>query len=421
MGMTMAEKILAEHADLKRIEPGEIVNAKIDVAMVHEVLGIRIAGMLREAGVNRVWDPEKIVALLDHWVPPPNVEAAEIHKICRSFVKEYKIKYWYDMRAGICHQVLPEKGHVRPGELLVGSDSHTTTHGAFGTFATGVGATDMAIVLATGKLWFKTPSTIKIVIDGKLSEMVTAKDVILHVIGNLGVDGANYKAVEFHGDTIQALSIDGRMTLCNMAVEIGAKVAMIEPDQKTIEYVKKRTDKPFKIVKADKDAEYEEIINFDVSNLEPQVAKPHSLENIVPISEVEKTPIDQVFIGSCTNGKLEDLEITGKILKNHKVHPDVRLIVIPASYEVYLKALERGIIETIIKAGGIVCNPTCGPCIGGHLGVLGNEEVCVSTGSRNFIGRMGSKSSLIYLASPATAAASAIEGVITDPRKYAGE
>jgi len=420
MGMTMAEKILAEHADLKRVEPGEIVNAKVDVAMVHEVLGIRIAGMLREAGINRVWDPEKIVALLDHWVPPPNVEAAEIHKVCRSFVKEYKIKYWYDMRAGICHQVLPEKGHVRPGELLVGSDSHTTTHGAFGTFATGVGATDMAIVLATGKLWFKTPGTIKIVIDGKLSEMVTAKDVILHVIGNLGVDGANYKAVEFHGDTIQELSIDGRMTLCNMAVEMGAKVAMIEPDQKTIEYVKKRTDKPFKIVKADKDAEYEEIINFDVSNLEPQVAKPHSLENVVPVSEIEKTPIDQVFIGSCTNGKLEDLEIAAKILKNRKVHPDVRLIVIPASYEVYLKALERGIIETIIKAGGIVCNPTCGPCIGGHLGVLGNEEVCVSTGSRNFIGRMGSKSSLIYLASPATAAASAIEGAITDPRKYAG-
>jgi len=420
MGMTIAEKILVEHADLKRVEPGEIVNARIDVAMVHEVLGIRVATMLREAGVNKVWDPEKIVALLDHWVPAPNVEAAEIHKICRSFVKEHKIKYWYDMRAGICHLVLPEKGHVRPGELIVGSDSHTTTHGAFGAFATGVGATDMAIVFTTGKLWFKVPSTIKIVIDGKLPEMVTAKDVILHVIGTLGVEGANYKAVEFHGDTIQALSVDGRMTLCNMSVEMGAKAAIIEPDQKTIEYVKNRANKPFKVVKADKDAEYEEIINFDASKLEPQVAKPHSLENVVPVSEVEKTPIDQVFIGSCTNGKLEDLEIAAKILKNRKVHPDIRLIVIPASYEIYLKALKKGIIETIIKAGGVVGNPTCGPCIGGHLGVLGNEEVCVSTGSRNFIGRMGSKTSLIYLASPATAAASALEGEIADPRKYAG-
>ena len=249
---------------------------------------------------------------------------------------------------------------------------------------------------------------------------MTAKDVILHVIGTLGVEGANYKAVEFYGDTIQALSVDGRMTLCNMSVEMGAKAAIIEPDQKTIEYVKSRTNKSFKVVKADKDAEYEEIIDFDVSKLEPQVAKPHSLENVVPVSEVEKTPIDQVFIGSCTNGKLEDLEIAAKILKNRKVHPDVRLIVIPASYEIYLKALKKGIIETIIKAGGVVCNPTCGPCIGGHLGVLGSEEVCVSTGSRNFIGRMGSKTSLIYLASPATAAASAIEGEITDPRKYAG-
>lgn len=360
-----------------------------------------------------------MVALIDHWTPAPSIDAAVVHATCRRFVKKYGIKNWLDMREGICHVVLPEKGFVKPGDLVVGSDSHTTTYGALGAFATGMGATDMAIVLATGEIWFKVPSTVKFNVEGKLQPMVMGKDIILHIIGEIGVEGASYKAMEFAGNTIRELSMDARFTLCNMAIEAGGKTGIIEPDEKTLQWIKERARQPFKPVYNDPDAEYEEVIDVDVTNLEPQVAKPPSPENSVPVSEVEGVKIDQAFIGSCTNGRLEDLRIAAKILKGRKVADMVRAIVIPASKEVYLKAMKEGLIEIFLEAGCVVCNPTCGPCIGAHLGLLAPGEVCISSSNRNFVGRMGSKDAKIYLASPATVAASAVTGEITDPRKFA--
>ncbi|MEM4447075.1 MAG: 3-isopropylmalate dehydratase large subunit [Candidatus Jordarchaeales archaeon] len=380
---------------------------------------MRIADIYEELGLDRIWDPEKVVALIDHWTPAPSIDAAVVHATCRRFVKKYGIKNWLDMREGICHVVLPEKGFVKPGDLVVGSDSHTTTYGALGAFATGMGATDMAIVLATGEIWFKVPSTVKFNVEGKLQPMVMGKDIILHIIGEIGVEGASYKAMEFAGNTIRELSMDARFTLCNMAIEAGGKTGIIEPDEKTLQWIKERARQPFKPVYNDPDAEYEEVIDVDVTNLEPQVAKPPSPENSVPVSEVEGVKIDQAFIGSCTNGRLEDLRIAAKILKGRKVADMVRAIVIPASKEVYLKAMKEGLIEIFLEAGCVVCNPTCGPCIGAHLGLLAPGEVCISSSNRNFVGRMGSKDAKIYLASPATVAASAVTGEITDPRKFA--
>ncbi|MEM1728744.1 MAG: 3-isopropylmalate dehydratase large subunit [Candidatus Jordarchaeales archaeon] len=378
-----------------------------------------MADIYEELGLDRIWDPEKVVALIDHWTPAPSIDAAVVHAMCRRFVKKYGIKNWLDMREGICHVVLPEKGFVKPGDLVVGSDSHTTTYGALGAFATGMGATDMAIVLATGEIWFKVPSTVKFNVEGKLQPMVMGKDIILHIIGEIGVEGASYKAMEFAGNTIRELSMDARFTLCNMAIEAGGKTGIIEPDEKTLQWIKERARQPFKPVYNDPDAEYEEVIDVDVTNLEPQVAKPPSPENSVPVSEVEGVKIDQAFIGSCTNGRLEDLRIAAKILKGRKVADMVRAIVIPASKEVYLKAMKEGLIEIFLEAGCVVCNPTCGPCIGAHLGLLAPGEVCISSSNRNFVGRMGSKDAKIYLASPATVAASAVTGEITDPRKFA--
>nr|MDO8062358.1 3-isopropylmalate dehydratase large subunit [Candidatus Freyrarchaeum guaymaensis] len=377
---------------------------------------LRIADIYEELGVDRVWDPKKIVALIDHWTPAPSIDAAVIHVTCRRFVEKYGVENWLDMREGICHVVLPEKGFVKPGDLVVGSDSHTTTYGAVGAFATGIGATDMAIVLATGELWFRVPSTVKFNITGKLQPLVMGKDIILHIIGEIGVDGATYKAMEFSGEVVRELSMDGRFTLCNMAVEAGGKAGIIEPDEKTIEWVKARVSQPFNPVMNDTDAEYEEVIDVDVSGLEPQVAKPPSPQNTVPVSEVEGTKIDQAFVGSCTNGRLEDLRVAAKILKGRKVARNVRAIIIPASKETYLAAMREGLIETFLEAGCVVCNPTCGPCIGAHLGLLAPGEVCISSSNRNFVGRMGSKDAWIYLASPATVAASAVTGEITDPR-----
>ncbi len=379
---------------------------------------LRIADIYEELGVDRVWDPKKIVALIDHWTPAPSIDAAVIHVTCRRFVEKYGVENWLDMREGICHVVLPEKGFVKPGDLVVGSDSHTTTYGAVGAFATGIGATDMAIVLATGELWFRVPSTVKFNITGRLQPLVMGKDIILHIIGEIGVDGATYKAMEFSGEVVKELSMDGRFTLCNMAVEAGGKAGIIEPDEKTIEWVKARVSQPFNPVMNDPDAEYEEVIDVDVSGLEPQVAKPPSPQNTVPVSEVEGTKIDQAFVGSCTNGRLEDLRAAAKILKGRKVARNVRAIIIPASKETYLAAMREGLIETFLEAGCVVCNPTCGPCIGAHLGLLAPGEVCISSSNRNFVGRMGSKDAWIYLASPATVAASAVTGEITDPRNF---
>jgi 3-isopropylmalate/(R)-2-methylmalate dehydratase large subunit len=414
--MTLAEKILARASGNKEVAAGDYVTAKIDVAMAHEGAAWVIDELMK-AGIDRVWDPERIVILFDHWAPAPTELTAEMHKKIREFVKRHKIKHFYDIKAGICHQVMPEMGHVRPGELIVGTDSHTTTYGAFGAGGTGIGTTDMAVVFATGELWFRVPESIKFRIKGTLPKYVTSKDVILKIAGDYGTEVAQYKSVEFEGPTISNMNIASRMTLSNMAMEIGAKFALIAPDDKTISYVKSRTTKPFTPLYPDPDAIYEKMYELDVSDLEPQVAFPHSVGNVKPISKAEGIKIDQAFLGSCTNGRLEDLVAAAEVLKDRRVHPDVRMIVIPASREVYLEALRAGIIETLLKAGAVVCNPTCGPCMGTHLGLLAEGERCISSSNRNFKGRMGSSKAEIYLASPYVVAASAVKGEITDPRK----
>ncbi|MEM1545674.1 MAG: 3-isopropylmalate dehydratase large subunit [Candidatus Methanomethylicia archaeon] len=416
MGMTIAEKILARASGSREVYAGDYVTARIDVAMSHEE-SRRVLLHFREAGVKRVWDPERIVILFDHYTPPPTVMAAEVHKSIRSFVKEQGIKYFYDIKEGICHQVMPEKGHVRPGELIVGTDSHTITYGAFGAASTGIGAIEMAVVWATGELWFKVPETVRFIISGKMPYRVMSKDIILHIAGKYGVDVAQYKSIEFTGPVIDEMSIDSRMTLTNMSVEIGAKFSFIPPDEKTVGYVKARTGKPFTPVKSDPDATYDKTYYIDVSDLEPQVACPHSVDNVKPVSQVEGIKIDQAFLGSCTNGRFEDLSIAAEILKGKKIHPDVRMIIVPASREIYMRALNNGIINIFLEAGASICFPACGPCFGSHLGLLASGEKCISSANRNFKGRMGSPDSEIYLASPATVVASAIMGEITDPRK----
>ena len=416
--MNIIEKILTKASGKQEVSPGEIVEANIDVAMTHDLTGPLAIKSFNEIGAKKVWDRNKVVVILDHLVPASSVISAGLHKTVRNFAEEQKIENFYDVgRGGVCHQVMPEMGHVRPGEVIVGSDSHTCTYGAFGAFATGIGSTEMAAVFATGKLWFRVPEVIKVDVTGKFQKLVTAKDLTLNIVGRIGADGAIYKGLEFGGSTIREMTIDGRMVLANMAVEMGAKAGLIEPDQKTVDYVKARTDKPFTLVKSDPDSVYEKIVDVDVLDLEPQVAVPHSVDNVKPVSEVEDVKVDQAFIGSCTNGRLEDLRSAAQILKGKKIARGVRLVVIPASQEIYLNAINEGLIKTFMDAGAIVGNPNCGPCLGGHMGILAEGEACISTSNRNFIGRMGSTKSLVYLASPATVAASAITGKITDPRK----
>ncbi len=410
---TIAEKILARASGRKEVSAGEYVTAKIDLAMTHDWT-FYVANILERLNIDRVWDPNRIVVVLDHYVPV-NEQVAKMHKTIRNFVKKYGIKYFYEFGTGICHQVLCEKGHVCPGELIVGTDSHTTTYGALGAASTGIGVTEMAVVFATGELWFRVPETIQIYLEGKLSKYVMTKDLMLYLAGKYGTDFAQYKSIEFHGPAIKNLSIDSRMTMSNMAIELGAKFGIIPPDEKTINYVKKRTKKSFIPIRSDSDANYEKTIEVNLGNLEPMVALPHDLSNSVPVSKVEDIEINQAFLGSCTNGRLEDLKIAAEIMKGKHVHPNVRMIVIPASKEVFIKALEMGIIEILMKAGAIIYNSTCGPCYGGMLGYLASGERCISSSNRNFKGRMGSKDSEIYLASPATVAASAIKGKITNP------
>jgi 3-isopropylmalate/(R)-2-methylmalate dehydratase large subunit len=416
--MNIIEKILANASEKPEVSSGEIVEANIDVAMTHDLTGPLAIKSFREIGAKKVWDRNKIVIILDHLVPASSVISAGLHKIVRNFAEEQNIENFYDVgRGGVCHQIMPEKGHVRPGEVVVGSDSHTCTYGAFGTFATGIGSTEMAAVFATGKLWFRVPEVIKVNVTGKLPELVSAKDLTLHIIGKIGADGAIYKGLEFVGSTIRDMTIDSRMVLTNMAVEMGAKAGLIEPDQKTLDYVQSRTDKPFNPIKSDLDSLYEKIVDVDASELEPQVAVPHSVDNVKPVSEVENVKVDQAFIGSCTNGRLEDLRVAAQILKGKKIARGVRLVVIPASQEIFLKAINEGLVRTFMEAGATVGNPNCGPCLGGHMGILAEGEVCISTSNRNFIGRMGSTKSFVYLASPATVAVSAISGKITDLTK----
>jgi len=416
MSMTMAEKIMAKASGKKETKAGEIVIANIDVAMTHDLTGPLSVKSFNKIEVDKVWDPEKIVILFDHQVPADSLDAAQNHIMMREFVEKQDITNFYDVKEGVCHQVLPEKGHIVPGEVVVGTDSHTCTHGALGAFSTGIGSTDMAMVFATGKLWFKIPETIKFDIQGNLKDYVYAKDVILHIIGKIGADGATYKACEFAGETTKKMSVSERMVLCNMAIEMGGKTGLVEPDEKTVNYLKDRTNREYGILKTDLDAESLDTMQIYVDDLEPQIACPHNVDNVKSISEVEGTNIDQVFLGSCTNGRLEDLRTAAKIVKGNQISDKVRMLVIPASREIYLQAMDEGLLRTFAESGALVCNPCCGPCLGGHIGLIGPGEVSLSTSNRNFQGRQGSPDAEVYLSSAAVAAASALKGVITHPR-----
>lgn len=415
--MNITEKILAKAAGKKNVHPGEIIDANVDMVMVHDLTGPLAVEAFKKIGTPKVWDNKKVVVILDHQVPAESVKAAELHKTMRQFAKDQKVTFYDVGRGGICHQVMPEKGHVIPGNVIVGADSHTCTYGAFGAFATGIGSTEAAAVFATGKIWFKVPPTIKINVKGNFPKYVTAKDLILSIIGKLSVDGAIYKAVEFTGPTIQNMSIAGRMTVCNMAVEMGAKNGIIAPDETTHKFLSSRakTLPDFNTLQSDKDAKYEFNIEFDVSKMPSQVACPSSVDNVKPVSEIGTVPIEQAFIGSCTNGRLEDLQIAAQVLKGKKVKDGVRALIIPASQEVYRQAMQEGLLEIFTDSGAIVCGSACGPCLGGHIGLLAAGETCVSSSNRNFIGRMGSTQANVYLASPATVASSAVTGKITDP------
>ncbi len=408
---TISEKIFSRVAG-KELKANDFAMAGVDRAMAHDGTSILTVRAFREMEVEKVWDPDKIVIPFDHLTPANSDATAAFHKDIREWIKSQGIKKHYDVGEGICHQLLPEKGLVLPGKLIVGADSHSCTYGAFGAFGTGVGATDMAEIFATGKLWFKVPESIRITAEGSLKKQVYAKDLILKIIGTLGVAGATYKAAEFYGSTIEHMSMSGRMTLCNMAIEMGAKAGIVPPDRTTFEYLSGRNTEHYEPVYADEDAHYCEEYHFDVSDLEPQIACPHNVDNVHGISTLPSTKIDQAFIGTCTNGRLEDLEVVANILKGEKVA--VRTIVIPASREVFLEACKKGIIETLLEAGVSLATPGCGPCLGGHMGVIARDEVCISTANRNFKGRMGA-GGYIYLGSPATAAASALMGEISNP------
>jgi 3-isopropylmalate/(R)-2-methylmalate dehydratase large subunit len=413
--MTVSEKILARASGNEGVNAGEIVKVEVDVAMMPDLTSILAVKAMKAMGRERVWDREKVVVLLDHVAPASTLMAATIHRDIREFAREQDLKYLYDVESGVCHQVLPEKGHVKPGTVVIGADSHTCTHGAFGAFATGVGSTDMGAVLATGKTWLKVPETIRVEVNGDLPEFVAPKDVILRIIGEIGADGATYNAVEFAGGTVSDMSVSGRMTLCNMAIEMGGKAGIVEPDEKTFAFLKERTDDAFDPVWADPDAGYRRVLELDAGELEPQIACPHKVDNVKPIGEVAGTRINQAFIGSCTNGRLEDLENARAVLKGRHVHADVRLLVVPASRDVYLEALEAGIVHDLVEAGAVFSNPSCGACFGGHIGLLAPGEVGLTTSNRNFKGRQGSPEALVYLASPAVTAASAVAGEIADP------
>ena len=412
---TFAEKVLSR-ASGRDARTGEIVTAKIDLAMSHENAAL-VLRSFQEMGADRVWDQSKIVLLFDHRIPANTIKAAESHKLVREFVRREGLPQFLDMREGVCHQVLPEKGKVLPGKLIVGTDSHTVTYGALGAFATGIGATEMASIWAMGDLWLKVPETKRLSIIGPLPEGTSAKDVALRLIGDIGSDGADYQCIEYVGGVVDSLSLAGRMVLSNMSVEMGAKAGICFPDGKTKEFLSTRSSEPWAAVLSDPGAEISESMQFEFSDLGPQVAKPHSVDNVVPVEEVEGIPMDQVFIGSCTNGRLEDLREAERLLRGKKVSDDVRLIVAPASREVYIEASEGGVLASLARAGAVILNPGCGPCLGAHEGLLAAGERCLSTTNRNFRGRMGSPNAEIYLASPATAAASALKGAIADPRE----
>jgi len=415
--LTLAEKILAARSGRRKVSPGEFANARVDLILANDITAPIAIREFHKIGVDKVFDPGKIVMVPDHFVPNKDIASAEQAKMMREFAAEQGLIHFEVGQMGIEHVLLPEQGLVLPGDVVIGADSHTCTYGALGAFATGMGSTDIAAAMATGDVWMKVPPSIEFVYHGNLPEWVGGKDLILYTIGDIGVDGALYSAMEFTGEAVGALSMDGRFTMCNMAIEAGAKAGLCRVDEKTKHYVKSRAQRPYTIYEPDEGAEYSCVIEYDVSSLEPQVALPHSPGNTKPVSQVRDVEIDQVVIGSCTNGRLEDLQLAARILKGKVVNPRVRCIIIPGSQQVYLDALTEGLIEIFIRAGAAVSTPTCGPCLGGHMGILADGERCISTTNRNFVGRMGSTKSEVYLASPAVAAASAITGRITSPEE----
>ncbi len=413
MGQTLIEKIIARASGEKKVKQGEIVFVSPHCILSHDN-SAAISKIFKETGAKKVWDPGRVFIALDHAVPPPDEKKALNHKIIRDFVHEQGIKNFYDCGVGICHQVLPEFGHVIPGVIILGSDSHTTTHGAFGAAGIAIGRTETASVWAIGETWLKVPQTIKIVLNGKLRKGVYAKDVILFIIGQIGADGANYKSVEFYGDIVKKMSVSERMTVCNLSAEMGAKAAIFPFDETAREWLKGRVKEKYEPLNADNDAEYEKVLEYDLSDLEPQIACPHKVDNVHPVKKLQKIKIDVAFLGTCTNGRLDDLKIASEMVSGKKIAPGVRLLVYPASQEVLRQALKLGYVEKLVAAGAEVAVPSCGPCLGAYGGVLAPGEKCISSANRNFKGRMGCKEDTeIYLASPATVAASALAGHIT--------
>ena len=418
MGMTMTQKILAAHAGLDSVQAGQLINAKLDMVLGNDITSPVAINEFKKAGFTSVFDKEKISLVMDHFVPNKDIKAAEQSKQCREFAGEMGITNFYDVgNMGVEHALLPEKGLVGPGECIIGADSHTCTYGALGAFSTGVGSTDMAAGMAPGQAWFKVPSAIRFELTGKLNKYVSGKDVILHIIGKIGVDGALYRSMEFTGPGLASLSMEDRLCMANMAIEAGAKNGIFAVDDITLAYVKDRVNRPFTVYEADEDAEYDEVIEIDLSQIKSTVSFPHLPENTKTIDQVGDIKIDQVVIGSCTNGRLSDLAVAAEILKGKKVAKNVRAIIIPATQQIYMDAMKLGYLETFIQAGCAVSTPTCGPCLGGYMGILADGERAVATTNRNFVGRMGHVNSEVYLASPAVAAASAIAGKIAGPEQ----
>lgn len=414
--MTMTQKILAAHAGLSEVKAGQLINAKLDLVMGNDVTSPVAINEMKAKGFTDVFDKNRIALVMDHFTPNKDIKSAEHCKQVRTFAKDYGIKNFFDVgKMGIEHALLPENGLVISGDTVIGADSHTCTYGALGAFSTGVGSTDMAAGMISGMAWFKVPSAIKVVITGKFKKYVSGKDVILHLIGKIGVDGARYRSLEFAGDGISELSMDDRFCIANMAIECGAKNGIFPVDEKTLDYIKDKTDRKPVIFEADEDAEYDEVITINLDELKPTVAFPHLPENTHTTDSIEKIKVDQVVIGSCTNGRIEDMRAAASVIKGRKVNPDVRTIVIPATQKVYLQCIEEGLTKAFVEAGAIVSTPTCGPCLGGHMGILAAGEKAVSTTNRNFVGRMGHPESEVYLASPYVAAASAVTGYICDP------
>lgn len=418
MAQTITEKILAAHADRDRVKPGELLNVRIDVALANDITAPISIEVFENAQAGAVFDPERIALVPDHFVPNKDVRSAEQVQAMRRFAKKYGIKHFFELgQMGIEHVLLPEQGLVLPGDVIIGADSHTCTYGALGALATGVGSTDIAAAMITGEVWFKVPESMKFTYTGQCDRWVTGKDLILYTIGDIGVDGATYKAMEFVGDAIEAMPLSGRMTMCNMAIEAGAKSGIIKPDKKTLRYVDGRAKRPFQVFESDPGATYVEERTYDVSAIEPQVAFPHLPSNTRSVSQVGTVAIDQVVIGSCTNGRMDDLHMAAEILKGRTADPKVRLIVIPGTPSIYRQAMDEGLFEIVLDAKGIISPPTCGPCLGGFMGILGPGERAVATTNRNFVGRMGHPSSEVYLAGPAVAAASAVLGRIGSPEE----